>query len=475
VNVDCNDNNAAIHPNAPEICNGVDDNCVNGIDEGCSLSVYWKNNAGSTITEAKMNDNVNLVANSASAAIAINQNIRFEIKPKEAGSGCGTETLQPPSTLQSGTATATWTAKYCKSPYIFTASYAAFTSISSTSSQLTVKPAAKILSPTTGNAYAMGTDIPFTALLNTNGGSLTYKWNFDDGTTESKTGTETISHKYWITKIDERGQIVPVKTGKTVTVTLTVSDGTYSDTNSITLYITAPNEPCTDKNMLLGDCGQNNPNAGVSPITWCNPFTRKTELNCSACNYCPDPQKQFCNNVAGSNKYGDCVTPDCNGKDKAAECLSSPGCYFNATEKCLSCIDLLNDASQNALGCSAYSSLDECKADKCGLGLIFGGFCEWQQGSCILSSDSPVKTTECSGVKCSQTVSCANEKYTVDCIPEGKCCTDCQARKMSLEAVPCGKAGVEAVMPFFSSLQFWIAACAIAAFYALYALRRQRK
>jgi hypothetical protein len=46
---------------------------------------------------------------------------------------------------------------------------------------------------------------------------------------------------------------------------------------------------------------------------------------------------------------------------------------------------------------------------------------------------------------------------------------------MSLEAVPCGKAGVEAVMPFFSSLQFWIAACAIAVFYALYALRRQRK
>jgi hypothetical protein len=31
---DCNDANANIHPFAPELCNGVDDNCVGGIDEG---------------------------------------------------------------------------------------------------------------------------------------------------------------------------------------------------------------------------------------------------------------------------------------------------------------------------------------------------------------------------------------------------------------------------------------------------------
>jgi hypothetical protein len=32
---DCKDNNALIHPNAPELCNGVDDNCNGVIDENC--------------------------------------------------------------------------------------------------------------------------------------------------------------------------------------------------------------------------------------------------------------------------------------------------------------------------------------------------------------------------------------------------------------------------------------------------------
>ena len=37
---DCNDNNASIHPGATEICNGVDDNCNNQIDEGVKQTFY---------------------------------------------------------------------------------------------------------------------------------------------------------------------------------------------------------------------------------------------------------------------------------------------------------------------------------------------------------------------------------------------------------------------------------------------------
>ncbi|HUS28147.1 MAG TPA: putative metal-binding motif-containing protein [Kofleriaceae bacterium] len=37
---DCNDGNGNIHPNAAEVCNFVDDNCVNGIDEGVQTLWY---------------------------------------------------------------------------------------------------------------------------------------------------------------------------------------------------------------------------------------------------------------------------------------------------------------------------------------------------------------------------------------------------------------------------------------------------
>ena len=39
-NNDCNDSNSAIHPNAAEACNGIDDDCDGVIDEGCSNTFY---------------------------------------------------------------------------------------------------------------------------------------------------------------------------------------------------------------------------------------------------------------------------------------------------------------------------------------------------------------------------------------------------------------------------------------------------
>ncbi len=42
---DCNDSNARIHPNAAEICNGIDDNCDGDIDEGVH-NVYYRDADG---------------------------------------------------------------------------------------------------------------------------------------------------------------------------------------------------------------------------------------------------------------------------------------------------------------------------------------------------------------------------------------------------------------------------------------------
>lgn len=38
--VDCNDDNVSVHPDADEVCNSIDDNCVGGIDEGVVPTWY---------------------------------------------------------------------------------------------------------------------------------------------------------------------------------------------------------------------------------------------------------------------------------------------------------------------------------------------------------------------------------------------------------------------------------------------------
>ncbi|MBK8567551.1 MAG: choice-of-anchor D domain-containing protein [Saprospiraceae bacterium] len=43
---DCNDANAAVNPDATELCNGVDDDCANGIDDGLAFQDYYLDTDG---------------------------------------------------------------------------------------------------------------------------------------------------------------------------------------------------------------------------------------------------------------------------------------------------------------------------------------------------------------------------------------------------------------------------------------------
>ncbi len=45
-NTDCDDANADVHPGATEICDGLDNNCVGGVDEGLTLNTFYRDADG---------------------------------------------------------------------------------------------------------------------------------------------------------------------------------------------------------------------------------------------------------------------------------------------------------------------------------------------------------------------------------------------------------------------------------------------
>jgi hypothetical protein len=227
----------------------------------------------------------------------------------------------------------------------------------------------------------------------------------------------------------------------------------------VTIRLTGAVEKCTGTVIPLGQCGKS---YGLTPNEiWCS-LNKSMANNCTQC---PCSNDKFCD-----KNLGNCIKPDCYNKDYS-KCNSGIGCFWNGTV-CQDCLDLKTNPAN--VYCSFYKKSEECKIDKCNMGLDSQGVCNWN-GKCDLQKLSTVITPECSGVKCTQRVNCISNKYDVSCDSEPsdndkakRCCDSCQLTALSLNGIACGgTAGISAVMPLFGWPQFIAAALIIALTYFL--------
>jgi hypothetical protein len=80
---DCNDGNPAISPNAPEVCDGIDNNCIGGIDEG-----FDNDNDGWTTCAGDCNDgNPGIYPGALDVCDGINQDCDSQLDENAAGDG----------------------------------------------------------------------------------------------------------------------------------------------------------------------------------------------------------------------------------------------------------------------------------------------------------------------------------------------------------------------------------------------------
>ena len=188
-NLDCNPTNSAVSPGAPEICNGIENNC-NGIidDEGCIIRANWTNLLGKEITETNINDTVLLNIDGTSLT---DKSITYKTFGSQSFLWIFTRLAQ-----LSSSDSPSWIANISGSPVSFNASIikdSVFIT-SKKSGELTVSttynnflPVAIITSPSSELNISAGENIIFNQSSYDEDDLLKITWDFGDGTTQTIT------------------------------------------------------------------------------------------------------------------------------------------------------------------------------------------------------------------------------------------------------------------------------------------------
>ena len=251
---DCDDSNALINPGRLEVCDGIDNNCNNMTDEGCTIKVYWTNMIEKIISRSAMRDTVKLMVTGSNLE---GKQIIFTIYRFESLLATDTpiintlaDLLVKDKYIESLTATvginnnaiAIW--KVPDAAVYYAYAQIANKKVSNASYSLNTlgtiedntAPFVKIISPEYGNVFSTNKSIQFTQQSYDEDDSiLTYLWDFGNG---YKSTEKNPSYAYIENKAGENGG--------PRTISLTVSDprgGEVSDFIKILVNSTSDDAP----------------------------------------------------------------------------------------------------------------------------------------------------------------------------------------------------------------------------------------